>query len=233
MELSFKLGIQQVTIYAFSIENFNRPQTEVDTLFGLLRDRLQFLSENESSFARFNEVKIRIIGNREMVPSDILRDLEAVEQRTINNDSTSSRVLNVCFPYTARDDITTSIQKITLKVQLEELDPNSISVQTLNDNMYFGPNTPPLDILIRTSGHTRLSDFMMWQCSTECYIVFVNTLWPNFTFIPLMKILLKWSFYKTLQLEKESQIGSRPVPKVNNLFSSLPAPPVFVSVNEK
>lgn len=109
-----------------------------------------------------------------MIPQDILVDLESVEVKT--RDISSNRILNVCFPYTSRDDITQAIKAIAIKVENKEEQVENVSLETLNDNMYFGPESYPLDILIRTSGYTRLSDFMLWQCSYNCTIEFVDTL---------------------------------------------------------
>ncbi|CUM49807.1 uncharacterized protein AC631_03262 [Debaryomyces fabryi] len=230
----YKLGILHVTVYAFSIENFNRSKEEVDTLFSLLRDRLKFISEKEESYARFNSIRIKIIGNRTMIPSDILKDLEDIEERTKN--VSSAKVLNVCFPYTSRDDIVHSIQSIASQVELKEIESNEhITLETLTNNMYMGPNTPPLDILIRTSGHTRLSDFMLWQCNYNCMIEFVDTLWPNFRAWDIMSIIMKWSYYRTLQLEQQRIMSNK---KTDNqklstdILKELPPHPPFASITQ-
>lgn len=210
-------------MYAFSIENFNRSKEEVDTLMALLRDKLKYLSLYDDSYARVNQVRVRIIGNRSMIPADILEDLQKVEE--ITNVELSKRTLNVCFPYTSRDDIVRSIQEVC-----ENGTPKSdIDVPELYKNMYMGPDSPQLDLLIRTSGHTRLSDFMLWQCTHNCKIEFVSTLWPDFKFIALYSILLKWSYYQ--QKEIKSQRNARPPPpeKVVDI-TALPPPPPFASV---
>ena len=108
-----------MTIYAFSLENFNRSKEEVDTLFALLRDKLKVMSEHEDLYARYNKVRIRIIGNRSFIPEDILKDLENVEETT--KDFGSKKTLNVCFPYTARDEITYAIKTIASKEFQENL----------------------------------------------------------------------------------------------------------------
>lgn len=129
----------------------------MNTLFGLLRDKLKMISENEESYARFNNVRIRIIGNRSYIPDDILADLERVEQLTL--ERSNKKCLNVCFPYTARDEITYSIKSIVQKRFNGEIPSrDDINASMIEDNFYFGPDIPPLDILVRTSGHTRLSD---------------------------------------------------------------------------
>ncbi|KAL7664060.1 Alkyl transferase [[Candida] zeylanoides] len=179
LDVCFRLGVEHVTVYAFSIENFNRSKEEVDTLFELLRDKLDGISRNEDSYTLQNKVRVKIIGNKTLIPLDILKDLETIEART--STSESKRALNVCFPYTSRDEITHAIRQIAQRTVNGGIDPKDIGVKDLHDALYSGPDTPPLDLLIRTSGHTRLSDFMLWQCNSNCTIEFVNTLWPDFS----------------------------------------------------
>lgn len=234
MNTCYKLGVLHVTVYAFSIENFNRSREEVDTLFTLLRDRLKFISDKEESYARFNNIRIKIIGNRSMIPEDILTDLEGIEERTKNVQS--AKVLNVCFPYTSRDDIVHSIQNIAQKVDSKEIDSKeNITLQTLNSNMYMGPDTPPLDILVRTSGHTRLSDFMLWQCNYNCTIEFVDTLWPDFKSWDVMQIIIKWSYYKTLQLEQQRSVNNinDGQKAFKDILKELPPHPPFASITQR
>ncbi|KAI3402933.1 SRT1 [Candida oxycetoniae] len=233
LEVCYKIGIEHATVYAFSLENFNRPKEEVDTLFGLLRDKLKLISEYEDSYARYNKVCIRIVGNRSYIPEDILKDLEFIEE--VTKTSSTKKVLNVCFPYTARDEITYAIKSIAKKRVAGELqNRDEITTKTIESNFYFGDDVPPLDILIRTSGHTRLSDFLLWQCSTDCTIEFPEALWPDFGFVSIVSILFKWSYYKTLQIEelrmrgKEPQIQDTVVPV---LLKELPQPPPIATVS--
>ncbi|CUM63321.1 uncharacterized protein PRCAT00000892001 [Priceomyces carsonii] len=231
LDASYNIGIKYITIYAFSIENFNRSQAEVDTLLGMLRDKLKLMSDREDSYARFNKVKICIVGNRSMIPEDILKDLEKIEEKT--KQAKSGKVLNVCFPYTSRDDIAHSIRSITEKFESREIDSkDQISLQMLADNMYMGPGTPPLDILVRTSGHTRLSDFMLWQCNYNCTIEFTETLWPDFKFLGVISILLKWSYFKTMQLENQKP-KSEAIRRNTQHLNSLPTAPPFASVTDR
>lgn len=232
LEVCYKIGIEQVTIYAFSLENFNRTREEIDTLFGLLRDKLKMISENEDPYTRYNKVRIRIIGNRSYIPLDILKDLENIEE--ITKHKASKKTLNVCFPYTARDEITHAVKSIAEKrVNGEIISRDEITIKMIEDNFYFGSDVPPLDILIRTSGHTRLSDFLLWQCNTECTIEFPDVLWPDFGFVSIISILFKWSYYRTIQIEEEAIRGREPhiqdvIPPV--LLRELPHPPPATSV---
>lgn len=232
LDTSYRLGVSHVTIYAFSIENFNRSKEEVDTLFALLKERLNFLSENENSYARYNKIVVKVIGNRSMIPKDILSDLENIEAKTAHNSS--NRTLNVCFPYTSRDDIANAIKGIAEQKVNSELQ-GELSQQLLVDNMYYGPDTPPLDIMIRTSGQTRLSDFMIWQCNYDCTIEFVDILWPEFKFFGIIIVLLKWGYYKTLEIEKNKLNGKLFDKKTQsrNIYKELPPHPPHKSVTER
>lgn len=233
IDLCYRLGIEHVTIYAFSIENFNRSKQEVDTLFELLRDRLKFLSEFDDSYANVNKIKIKVIGNRSMIPDDLLIDLEAIEVRTAKLDT--KRVLNVCFPYTSRDDIAYAIAAVSEKKMKGEID--EITIDTLKNHMYMGPDTPDLDILVRTSGQYRLSDFMLWQANSNCTIEFTDTLWPDFDFLELMWILLNWSYNKAIQSENNAILGLRSnadnLIVVKSILNDLPPPPPFHSVSDR
>lgn len=224
-----------MTVYAFSIENFNRSQEEVDTLFELLRDKLDAISHNKDSYTFQNKVRVKIIGNRTLIPIDILKDLEEIEARTSTTES--KRVLNVCFPYTSRDDITHAIRQIAQRTVDGGINSTDIGVKDLHDSLYMGPDTPPLDLLIRTSGHTRLSDFLLWQCNSNCTIEFVNTLWPDFRFLSITLLLFKWLYYRALQLGdqvRETTSQTRPVKRDTRAnLSDLPPPPIAVSVTER
>lgn len=232
LDTCYRVGVKHVTIYAFSIENFNRSKEEVDTLFSLLRERLQLLSHNEESFAIYNKIKIKIIGNKSMIPEDILHDLTQVELKTKHNSS--HKVLNVCFPYTSRDDISHCIQAIVEDTALtKKIKGSDLNLSLLTANMYYGPDTPPLDILIRTSGQTRLSDFMLWQCNYNCTIEFVDTLWPDFTFIPIVFVLLKWGYYKTMESIQKASAGKPTVKTERNVLQELNPPPPHKSVTSR
>lgn len=231
LDTCYRVGVRHVTIYAFSIENFNRSQEEVDTLFALLRERLKLLSDNEQSYAMYNKVKIKIIGNRSMIPKDILDDLVSIEHKTAHN---ATKVLNVCFPYTSRDDITHSMKSCIAKTMNSDITKADIDLNMLVSSMYYGPDTPPLDILVRTSGQTRLSDFMLWQCNYNCTIEFVDVLWPDFAFTAMVKVLVKWGYYKTLQLEFKNQ----PPPAVlakkdHNILNELAPHPPHKTVSQR
>ncbi len=223
----FKLNISNVTIYAFSIENFNRSKEEVDKLFEILVDKLNLFLDNEKEYNKI--VQIKIIGNKDLIPLETLVKLEEIEKLTsVNTDL----ILNVCFAYTSRDEITHSMEKTIDQTLNNELVINQINSDILNQNFYFDRNTPKVDILIRTSGHTRLSDFLIWQINDFGMIEFLNVYWPEFTSLQYYFILLKWSYNKSIQ-EKLTQWESfkstnNEIKKID--LKSLTTPPPFVSI---
>lgn len=232
LDTCFRLGVKVVTIYAFSIENFNRSKEEIDTLFGLLRDRLKLLADNENSYSKVNKIKIRIIGNKTMIPEDILQDLEKIEDKT--NLETNEKILNVCFPYTSRDDIVHAIKQASHQRTNGVVEKDNITLDYITDNMYFGPDSPPLDIMIRTSGQNRLSDFMLWQCNYNCTIEFVDTLWPDFKFLSLIMILMKWGYYKTLEMESQmKKLNEKDEKEFIDILKELPPHPPHKSVTDR
>lgn len=229
MQCCFKLGIPEITVYAFSIENFSRPQEEIDDIFELLTSRLAALISSDESILKQYKIRVRVIGNKSLLPENVARDLTVVEEKSLFPDS--QKILNICTPYTSRDDITNAIKTVAMKRKANGITREDINTKVLDDNMYFGLESRPLDILIRTSGHYRLSDFLLWQCTTKCSIEFVDTLWPDFKFLSLFLTLLKWSYYK--QLEVNDKKIYKPVPKPEAKFvdiNMLPQSPPFATI---
>lgn len=287
LEVCYKSGVTHVTIYAFSIENFKRSKYEVDALMEMAKIKLTQLSQHGDLLDRYG-ASIRILGQRDLVKLDVLEAIDrAVELTSRNGDA----VLNVCFPYTSRDEITTAIRttvedfstpiasptterkspfkeeriannirsqhlsspknnhldtptphspassttslsslisdpldgssvssSTTLHPDTSESSPNAgsptvkplsstgiasaalvypspelITPTTLSKHM-FTANDPPLDLLVRTSGVERLSDFMLWQCHQETQIVFLSVLWPEFDLWSFLPVLWEWQW---------------------------------------
>jgi len=174
----FVCGVNVVTVYALSIENFNRPQAQVMALFELFRDFIARYSNSERTFA------IRLLGRPEMLPDDLRYRLEQIAEKPRHP---GQNVLNICIAYTSRDEMTTAVRKTVEEYQPQE----EIMEESLTRNM-FTADSPPLDILIRTSAVWRLSDFLLWQCHQDTYIEVVDTPWPAFGMWDLFWILLKW-----------------------------------------
>lgn len=188
LELLYESGVECATVYAFSIENFNRLSYEVSWLMDLAKLKFRQISQNGELCEQYG-IKIKILGSVHLLPKDVYDILRETEELTKDN---SRAVLNICFPYTSRDEITNTIKAIvdeSVKQDDFVVDENTI------DRFLYTAGSPPLDILLRTSGTFRLSDFLLWQCvSSSCAIVFVDTLWPEFSPWDMCKILINWSF---------------------------------------
>ncbi|KAH0611964.1 uncharacterized protein H6S33_010016 [Morchella sextelata] len=185
LEVCYKSGVKVVTIYAFSIENFKRPLHEVNALMEIAKIKLGQLCQHGDLMDRYG-ASLRVLGHLPLLRPDVL---EVIEQATEMTRGNNKAILNVCFPYTSRDEITTAIRTITATPSY--MDIESITEQTLTDHM-FTADCPPLDLLIRTSGVERLSDFMLWQCHKDTEIVFLECLWPDFDLWKFLPILVDW-----------------------------------------
>lgn len=183
LELLYDSGIECCTVYAFSIENFKRLKFEVEWLMDLAKLKLQQMAQHGDLCEQYG-IRIRILGNRALLPLDVCEILEKAEKMTRGN---SRAVLNVCFPYTARDEMASGIRRV---IESGE----QITEESLEQHLYTA-QLPPLDLLVRTSGTLRLSDFLLWQTVLPaCRIVFSDKLWPEFSPWDMLRILLAWSF---------------------------------------
>ncbi|XP_066999447.1 dehydrodolichyl diphosphate synthase complex subunit DHDDS isoform X2 [Anabrus simplex] len=170
------LGIPEVTVYAFSIENFKRSTDEVNALLELARQKFQrLLSERDKLME--HGVCVRVIGNLALLPEDIRKLIAEAMFITKENNKA---FLNVAFSYTARDEITNAVKSIVAGVERKVLLPSDISQELITNSLYTN-NSPNPELVIRTSGEVRLSDFLLWQISCSC-IYFTKVLWPEFTF---------------------------------------------------
>ena len=283
LEVCYKSGVRVVTIYAFSIENFNRSKYEVDALMDMAKTKLVQMSQHGELLDRYG-ARVRIVGDRSLIREDVLEQMDQAVDMSKHNDQA---VLNVCFPYTGREEITHSIretvrefttppnrphsnrpfseshiQRNLMSGQLPSVaeenhlqpppiftkgedgtastsdadstenseqdletssnlqpassqtshsaspvlkpistttpgralpDPESITTSTLTKNTYTS-DAPPLDLLVRTSGVYRLSDFMLWQCHEKTQIEFVDCLWPEFDLWHFLPVLVEWQW---------------------------------------
>lgn len=175
-----KLGVKYMTVYAFSTENWKREKAEVDTLMDLLRHYL------DSGFKELQENKARIvfIGEREMLADDIIAKMNKIEADTAEN---SEVTLCVALSYGGQQEIVAAARQLAEKVQKDEMKVGDINVETFGDALYTA-GMPAPDLLIRTSGEERISNFLLWQLAyTEFY--FTPTLWPDFNEKELKQII--------------------------------------------
>jgi ditrans,polycis-polyprenyl diphosphate synthase len=304
LEVCYKAGVTHVTIYAFSIENFKRSKYEVDGLMEMAKVKLKQLLQQGAVLDMYG-AKLRVLGQRELIKRDLMEDIDRAVTMTSGNGSC---VLNVCFPYTSREEITHAVrttvddwckpsptpgvdgerkspfkpERIANTIRSRALEshelaqqqeheqtthtiekasiparspsssttslsshatvptseshdgdtstttphsppshapkppsstsplpsPESITASTLTDHMYTS-NDPPIDLLVRTSGVSRLSDFMLWQCHEDTQIVFLEVLWPDFDLWSFLPVLWGWQWRMRKMREVEGDEEGR------------------------
>lgn len=166
------LGIPEVTAYAFSIENFKRSKEEVDSLMALAREKFERLIDEIDSINEWG-VRIHIAGRTSLLPEDLRATLAKAVLATRKNNKLH---LNIAYAYTGRDEISRAASHIVDGVNNNEISPDDIDEDLVSQAMDFGEP----ELLIRTSGEVRLSDFMLWQVSNTV-LYFSEVLWPEFT----------------------------------------------------
>lgn len=166
-----EMGIEAMTLYAFSSENWNRPADEITDLMGLLR---QYIQSDIDEFDK-NGIRLKVIGNYKALDSDIVQLIDGALERTARNDRMT---LAIALNYGAQNEMLRAVQSIAAAVKKGDVEPKEIDVSHVSDALDTA-GLPPLDLLIRTSGELRLSNFLLWQAAySELY--FTDTLWPDF-----------------------------------------------------
>jgi undecaprenyl diphosphate synthase len=178
-----EMGISYLTIFSFSAENWTRPASEIRDLMGLLRRFIR----NDLAELHQNRVKVRVIGERGDLDPDIRRLLEEAEELTRDNDKLT---LVVAFNYGGRQEIARAAAKLADKVRTGGLDPSAITADLIGQNL-DAPDLPDPDLIIRTSGEQRLSNFLLWQ-SAYSELVFVPTYWPDFDRVALESAIAEY-----------------------------------------
>ncbi|XP_050392674.1 dehydrodolichyl diphosphate synthase complex subunit DHDDS isoform X2 [Patella vulgata] len=186
LEWCLDLGISEVTVYAFSIENFKRSKDEVDCLMELARQKFSKLL-HEKEMIEKHGICIRVLGQLTLLPQDIQETIAEAVYFTKHN---TRAILNVCFAYTARDDICTSMREMTNGVKQGIIKQSDINEELLEKCLYTS-QCRKVDILIRTSGEVRLSDFLLWESAYTC-LAFVKVLWPEFSIWHLYAAVLHY-----------------------------------------
>jgi undecaprenyl diphosphate synthase len=166
-----ELGIPYLTLFGFSSENWKRPLAEVDDLMGLLRHYLR----GEIAELHRNGVRLRIIGDRGRLAPDIVTLIANAEALTCENTGVN---LTVALSYGGRAEIVAAVRAIAAKAVDGELTPDAIAEEAISQHL-FTADIPDPDLLIRTSGEQRISNFLLWQCAYS-ELIFTKTLWPDF-----------------------------------------------------
>ena len=171
-----KINIKYLTLYTFSTENWNRPKKEIDYLFFLFK---YFYKKNFNKLNK-NNIKIKFIGNLKNIPKDLKIIIKKIQDKTKNNDAIT---VIFAFNYGAKSELVNAIKNIIKNKNKV----NKINEDLINNNLYT-KNIPDPDILIRTGGEKRLSNFLLWQLS-YAELFFINKNWPDFNFFDLKKII--------------------------------------------
>lgn len=188
-----ELGINQVTLYAFSVENFKRTQEEIDSIMNLARKKCDSILDE---LDQVNEagVKVRVAGDINLLPDDLRDRISKIQELTKDNDR---GCLNVCLAYTSRHELVATVKKLSTLVQNNECRPEDVDLNLFEQNLYLPRPFP--DLIIRTSGEVRLSDFMLWQCQ-ESILMFVDALWPEISIWDLLKAIFYYQYQKNKSL---------------------------------
>ena len=183
VEESIRLEIKYLTLYAFSTENWNRPKEEISVLMQLLMKSLK------NEFKKFikNKIKLNVIGNISLLPESVKEELSYVLKKTSKNNQL---ILTLALSYSGREEIENAMKKICFKVKNNIIPVEKIDQSTINEHLYT-ENLPDVDLLIRTSGEKRISNFLLWQIAyAELY--FSEVLWPDFNEKNLHEAILNY-----------------------------------------
>ena len=172
IEAAVEIKLGYLTLFGFSSENWSRPRDEVDMLFGLFRTYVR----REVARLDAGGVRVRIIGSREGLPADILKLIDTVEERTKDNRTLN---LNFAFNYGGRDELVRAVRDLATNVASGVLAPEDIDERAIGERLDTQAMPDP-DLIVRTSGEMRLSNFLLWQCAYS-ELVFVPKFWPDFS----------------------------------------------------
>jgi len=171
VETSARIGLEVLTLYAFSIENWKRPQSEVSTLMGLLKRYLR----SELDTLLNNDIRFRVLGRMNELPDDVQKELRRAEEQTSGNRGLS---FNIALNYGGRAEITDAVRQLFVELLHDGRDPSGIDERSLAAHLYTAGQPDP-DLLIRTSGELRISNFLLWQIAyAEIWVT--DVLWPDF-----------------------------------------------------
>jgi len=178
-----EIGVSYLTLYAFSTENWQRPRFEVEALMSLLK---RFLESEQNEMVE-NNIRLRVIGQVDRLPEKVQEALHQTMKATRDN---TAMTLILALSYGGRAEIVRMVQEVANKIRHGEVDPDSITAEMVADHLYTR-DIPDPDLLIRTSGEMRISNFLLWQIAyTEIFVT--PTLWPDFNRDELLQILKEY-----------------------------------------
>ncbi len=182
MDWCIEIGVKILTVYAFSTENLYRPKEEVDTLMAMFAENFRKVADDKRIHK--NRIRIRVIGQRELLPKEVQEAIAYAEERTRNYDS---YFYNIAVAYGGREEIVQAIRKIARDVKEGKLDIDDITQETFSKYLYTSEFPDP-DLVLRTSGEERISNFLLWQLAySELY--FTDVYWPGFRKIDFLRAI--------------------------------------------
>lgn len=183
-EVAYKMGVKYLTVYAFSTENWNRPQSEVDALMTLLRNYMKTCLKT----AEKNRMKVRVIGDKTRLDDDIRTRIEELEEASKNNDGLN---FQIAINYGSRDEMVRAMRKMMKDCEAGNITSDEVTEEVF-ESYLDTHGIPDPDLLIRTSGELRLSNYLLWQLAyTEFY--FTDVPWPDFTKEELEKAIMQYN----------------------------------------
>ena len=183
VETCAKINVKYLTLYAFSTENWNRPKLEVELLMKLLISSLK----KEVKTLQKNNIKLSTIGNLNSLPTKVAKELKDVIEKTKDNNRLT---LTLALSYGSREELIKTVKEISLKVKNNLISPENIDKSVINNHLY-DHYLPDVDLLIRTSGEQRISNFLLWEIA-YAELFFSDTLWPDFNKENLFEAILNY-----------------------------------------
>lgn len=212
LEWSGDLDIQEVTLYTFSTENFNRPDNELQPLFDLMEEKLGELTEDDR--VHENEIRIRGIGEVSLLPERVQEALHEAEEITKDYDS---YILNLAVGYGGRNELLNATKEIMKRVQEGKIEPGDIDKSMVSNHLYTG-YIEEIDLIIRTGGDERLSNFLPWQAKgNESMVYFCAPYWPEFRKIDFLRALRTYG-------DRKKQRETRDLERAEKVENALDTP---------
>ena len=181
-EWSRSVNIRYLTVYAFSLENFNREEEELSSLMDLFAQ--SFLDAGNDPRVHENKVRVRALGHRELLPKNVIEAIEYAEDKTKDYNDYN---YNLAVAYGGRQEIVRSMEKIAKKIESGELNSSQIDANLISENLYTS-DLPDPDLILRTSGEERISNFLLWQLAySELY--FADVFWPDMRKIDFLRAI--------------------------------------------
>ncbi|XGI84330.1 polyprenyl diphosphate synthase [Halorutilales archaeon Cl-col2-1] len=188
LDWASEIGVKEVTLYTFSTENFRRPENELDSLFDLMEEKFLELAEDKRIHS--NEIRIRAVGDLGRLPDRVEGAIREAEEKTSEYDEFH---LNVAVGYGGRDELLRASREVLREVEDGDLEPDEIDIDTVSEYVYT-PKSNDVDLMIRTGGEERLSNFLPWQAKgSESAVYFCDPYWPAFRKIDFLRAIRSYA----------------------------------------